>query len=253
MLKLTRFLERLPEETAIIKLLVGDSRKQTTVAIFVIEPHEPKIRAGDIIPEKITWEEAEELIMTEADNNGYGVDHTHLRINAKSITNQHLKSLTLSRRKQDHDELMTNGEQSQSIMHLTNGLLQLTREVKNCLGIVTDSLAHREAVMGEMFQELLEAKRDVAEAEANTMALDVAIQAEEARDQSGFQQEALGQLGEIVKTVMGSRGNRELSQEEALGILKSWMVDKPEIIDAAFQDEEISAGIMSRIMGMSQE
>ena len=44
MLKLTRFLERLPEETAVLKLLIGSSRKQTTESIFVLEGADPNLK-----------------------------------------------------------------------------------------------------------------------------------------------------------------------------------------------------------------
>jgi hypothetical protein len=247
-MKFTRFLERLPEESAVMKLLIGNSRKQELQAIFVLEPHEPKMRTGDIMPELITWDEAHELILAEAENLGWGTDYTHIRINVKDVDMKHLKSLTLSKRCDDQDGMMSNGDQSQSIMHLTNGLLAMTREIKQTLAIVTDSLAHREAVMGEMFTEMLEAKRDVAEAEGTAMAMDIAMQAGDMNEQNQFGQEALQQLGEIAKVIMGGQQKKEMTPEDAAAIVKDWMVNKPEIINGVMANQEISEGLLAHFM-----
>jgi hypothetical protein len=247
-MKLTRFLERLPEESAVFKLLIGDSRKQETQAIFVIEPHQPKMRSGDIAPELIAWDDAQEALLNEAENLGWGTDHTHIRINVKAADMTHLKSLTLSRRCEDFDPYLSSSDQSQSIMHLTNGLLAMTREVKQTLAIVTDSLAHREAVMGEMMQEMLEAKRDVAEAEGNAMALDIAMQAEDINNKNEFSQEALQQLGEIAKVIMGGQQKKDITVEEATSIIKDWMTNKPEIIQGVVNNPEIQGELVSAFM-----
>ena len=242
MLKLTRFLERLPEETAVLKLLIGSSRKQTTESIFVLEGSQPNLKnVGDIAPELIDWDSAPETILTEAEELGWGQDHTHLRINAKLADGSHVKSLTLSTRLQSEEGVMTNGDQSQSILHLTNGLLAMSREVRNTLAIVTDSLAHRESVFGEVMGELLEAKRDQAEAEAGQMGMHMAMENLNNDSDGEFKQEAMSQLGSIIKTIMSGRPAVAPTVDQ----IKNWASQNPNFWTDLFSDPEIVQEVVS--------
>jgi hypothetical protein len=238
MLKLVRFLERLPEETAVLKLLIGSSRKQTTESIFVIQGAEPTLKnIGDIAPELIDWDSAPEIIMTEAEELGWGTDHTHIRINAKLADGSHVKSLTLSTPLKSEEGVMTNGDQSQAILHLTNGLLAMSREVRNTLAIVTDSLAHRESVFGDVMTEFLEAKRDQAEAEAGQMGMHMAMENLNNDSNGEFKQEMMSQLGGIVKTIMSGK----MQGTPTIDQMKNWASSNPAFWTDLFSDQEITA------------
>ena len=96
-MKLQRFLERLPESTAVIKLKTGSATKQVLEAIFVIEGKEPKMQTGDLTPEYLNFDNAESIIVEEGENLGWGEDFTHIRLHAYDEDMNHLKSLSLPR------------------------------------------------------------------------------------------------------------------------------------------------------------
>ena len=242
MIKLTRFLDRLPAETSVLKLLIGSSRKQTTEAIFVLEGTEPTLKStGDITPELLDWDSAAELIMAEAEALGWGTDHTHIRLNAQLANGSHLKSVTISTPLESEEQGLQSGDQSQSILHLTNGLLAMSREVRNTLAIVSDSLAHRESVYADVLSELLEARRDQADAESSAQALH--MQMTNQQDESGdeFKHEALSQLGNIVNTVMGTKN----VSAPTLDQIKNWASQNPSFWKELFSDPEIVQEVMT--------
>mgnify|MGYP003629001973 FL=1 len=136
---------------------------------------------------------------------------------------------------------MTNGDQSQSILHLTNGLLAMSREVRNTLAIVTDSLAHRESVFGEVMGELLEAKRDQAEAEAGQMGMHMAMENLNNDSDGEFKQEAMSQLGSIIKTIMSGRPAVAPTVDQ----IKNWASQNPNFWTDLFSDPEIVQEVVS--------
>lgn len=241
MMKLTRFLDRLPEETSVLKLLIGSSRKQTTEAIFVLEGTEPTLKStGDITPELIDWDSAAELILSEAEALGWGSDHTHIRLNAKLANGSHLKSVTISTPLESEEQGLERGDQSQSILHLTNGLLAMSREVRNTLAIVSDSLAHRESVYADVLSELLDARRDQADAESSAQAMHMQMSNQMGDAGNEFKHEALSQLGEIVKTVMGGK----TATAPTLDQIKNWASENPTFWKDLFSDPEIVQEVM---------
>tara|TARA_Y100000114_G_scaffold153764_1_gene174429 strand:- start:581 stop:1360 length:780 start_codon:yes stop_codon:yes gene_type:complete len=245
--QLSNFIDRMADDMSVLKLLIGDSRKQQTEAIYIIEGTEPEIKIGDLVPQLLTREEAADIILEDATELGWGSDYTHMRLNVKDGAMRHLKSITLRRQLEDGQN-GTGGDIAQSFGHVTDALLQMAKELQRTVATTTGALAHERELNREMMEYMIEARRDTVEAEAQAMALDIALN----QDNKGesFQSEALGRLESIIKAVAGAR--QELTPEEAVGTVEKWIHERPEIIDMAVQNETIANGILSRIMGNPQ-
>lgn len=240
-MKLQRFLERLPESTAVIKLKTGSATKQVLEAIFVIEGKEPKMQTGDLTPEYLNFDNAESIIVEEGENLGWGEDFTHIRLHAYDEDMNHLKSLSLPR------TLKTNESDSvgpdQAIAALTAGMLQMSAEVRRTLTIVTESLAHRESMQAEIIESLLEAKRDQAEWEARHMHLENYLDEEGMRESDSFRTQAVQQLGEILQAVMGAKNMTPSVQD-----LKNWIAGNPDLLNTMFEDSELMDSVIAAYM-----
>ena len=244
--KLDRYLERLPDSAAVLKLKTGTATKHVLEAIYVFEGTEPKIRESDISPELIERVSAAAVIIEEAENLGWGVDFTHIRLHAYDSQMSHLKSLSLPRAIEAPEAA---GESAASINHLTHGLLAMSAEVRRTLHIVTESLAHRESMHADIIESLLEAKRDQAEAEANHMRLENYLDEEGIHQSESFKTTAVEQLGAILQTVMNAKAANGIPTAEQL---KNWIQSNPDMLNSLFDDEDLMNSLISAYMARNE-
>ena len=245
--RLNKFIDRLGENVAVVKLLVGSSRKMQTEAIFVIEPHEPILKNSDIVAELINLSDMEELIINEAENVGWGTDHTHMRINAKDIEGNHLKSLTLSRSLEHQDEPILNSANHNIFnSHMAAALDRSTRAVVDCLHLVTNDLAHERAINSENISLLMEARRDQIEAEGQSMAMSLSMDADDNSDKMSMTSEAITQLTSIAQTIMGAK--KAPTAAEFIEMIDKYTDGDPNLIKAALANEKIAGKIMEAYM-----
>jgi len=245
--KLDRYLERLPESASVLKLKTGTATKHVLEAIYVFEGTEPRIRESDITPELIERMTAAAIIIEEAENLGWGVDFTHIRLHAYDADMSHLKSLSLPRSIEAKE---AEGESAASIGHLTHGLLAMSAEVRRTLHIVTESLAHRESMHADIIESLLEAKRDQAEAEANHMRLENYLDEEGIHQADSFKATAVEQLGQILQTVMNAKSGNGIPTADQL---KNWIQSNPDMLNSLFEDKDLMDSLISAYMARGEQ
>lgn len=252
-MRLTKFLDRLGEEVAVLKLLVGNARKQTTEAIFIVEPHEPRLKAtGDMMPESVSLDEAEDIILQEAENLGWGEDHSHIRINAKSVEGLHLKSLTLTKTISARPGMESNGipmGMGQAFQYMGQVVDRSNKALIEGMQMLSYSLDHERNLNAEMMDNMMRNRRELAEAETAVMAMDLALSEESQESRSAVTKEALDQLGGIAKTIMQAKNPQKPTRSQILDQIRSYMTDDPDLIQAAMNDPSISTQILQVIMG----
>ena len=244
--KLQRFLERLPDTAAVIKLKTGSSTKHVLEAVYVFDGMAPKLKKSEFVPELIDRNAAESIILEEAENLGWGEDFTHVRLHAYDEDMQHLKSLSMPRKLEAAAPIGSD----QSISALTQGMLQMSAEIRRTLSVVTESLAHRESMHSEIIESLLEAKRDQAEAEARHMHLENYLDDEGIRDSDDFRKTAVEQLGSILETVIAAKSSNGIP---TIVQLKNWLSGNPDMLDAMFDDQDLMDTVMSAYMARQAE
>ena len=250
-LKVQKFLDRLGTEIACLKLLIGTSRSQNTEAIFIIDPHEPAIKTGDLVPELIDLDEAPDLILEEAENLGWGTDHTHLRINAINDKGGHLKSLTLSKPLQRLYNRPQQGDSSteQAFQYMAQVVDRSNRVLVETVSMLSHSLDHERAVNAEMVENWVHTKRELVDAEGAVLALNMALDDDSKEEKNALNKEALEQLGSIAKTIMKAKQPAPPSRLDIIAQLKNYVNNDPELIRAAMADESLAAAIMEEMMG----
>ena len=245
--KLQRFLERLPDSSAVIKLKTGSSTKHVLEAVYVFDGMAPKMKKSEFVPELIDRNAAESIILEEAENLGWGEDFTHVRLHAYDEDMQHLKSLSMPRKISEAPPIGSD----QSISALTQGMLQMAAEIRRTLSVVTESLSHRESMHAEIIESLLEAKRDQAEAEARHMHLENYLDDEGLRDSDDFRRTAVEQLGSILETVINAKANS--NGIPSIEQLKNWLSGNPDMLNAMFDDQDLMDSVMSAYMARQAE
>ena len=251
MVKLQRFIDRLPQpDTAMIKLLIGDSRKQTLEAVFVFEGHEPKLK-GDITAELVTYDDVIECIQIEAENLGWGEDFTHIRLNAQTVEGLHIKSLTLSKITKE-----SQGEQKdmgQVFLHLTNCLDRSNRVLCQTIDRLGETLNNERNFSSEVIQEAIQSRRETIDAEATALSYELALQHATGDERKNLLQEALSSLSQIAKPIIEANKPKKPTPEEAIGMIKSMIFEDPNIVGQVMADDEISGKIIEEVMKMNND
>ena len=235
---LSEWIEDLPDEIAGVKIRVGKKRSLPTIGVIAL-PHfsdEAESRLKEVTPIRILdKDELEELIEEEAAAAGYGEHNEALRLHALNSEGKHQRSWYQTA--QPHS---THSGEGAVISRLVDGILKSNQELRKSVDILTGSLAHREDVLKDSIESMLEAQQHAVETEASSLLnmIESAIPAEPQNDP--LRQQAAGILGQIGQLFTGAPQGPLTSDS-----LAEMMEANPEMVKEMLKSDRVKAAFTS--------
>lgn len=203
---LAEWLERVEEMGAVaVRIRVGESRSAETVAILALEEHAEGFATKDLTPIKVASIDPDD-VMEELTSNGWpGAGADYARLHAMSAEKGNIRSHVVRKPAAAGSDLTaptpqnTPQSMAQAMGRLCLALERMADKNTAALGVVSEALAHREDVMAETLQEMVEAKVDSLESEREAvMAYAESVQ-EERDDVSAQAQDSVASLRDLLQ------------------------------------------------------
>ena len=235
-----QFLESLPEAAAAVRVRVGSGRSPSTVAVVASDTLSEKAR-GNLGQTAVTECDADELVsqvLTELDANGWPDEHPTARLHVIDVEGKQLKSWQQTATAPTGED---GGAFASVVRRLTDGLMESNAEIRRCLDVVTDSLAHRESVLAHALEATIEAKQAQVDAEGAALAARLEALAGEAEDP--LRAAAAESLQAVAGVLMGGAQGGELTAENVVALLEA----RPELARELARDERVAGLVLGAI------
>lgn len=220
--KIQLFLESIPENSAKVKLLIGDNSRKMAIA-----------EQWDYIPDDSTIEDA-------TINAGYGTEFAYARLICVDDKGRQCLSRSLP--------IAELPSSASTIEHrLVSAVIESNESLRRFVDTVTSTLEKREDTLTSMIDQLILAKEETVSAQSTSLALDLALQNAEAENDVDIKERALASLQNIVELYMSKHNKDMLRPENLMAVIKA----NPQLIDKMMENQELVELIGDRIMSDS--
>jgi hypothetical protein len=237
-LKIDSWLSNLPDTVEGIKIRVGTRRSLPLIAVVALPgfTSEAEERLKDVSAIRVD-ERSEflDIIEEEAEAAGYPTELHVMRLHAIDASGRVKRSLQLAGQK------MAQKSSTDSVVaQLVDGILKSNAELRKSVDILTGSLAHREDVLKDSIESMLEAQQHAVETEASSLLnmIESAIPAEPQNDP--LRQQAAGILGQIGQLFTGGPQGPLTSDS-----LAEMMEANPEMVKEMLKSDRVKAAFTS--------
>jgi hypothetical protein len=240
---LTEYLETLPDDTAAVRIRVGDNNNPPTVAMIALGAYKSKDNQyAPIYVEDL--EELAQAVEGEALEAGWPEESPVLRLHAYTASGGQLP--TFSRTAKGVAGTSPTGGDGPLyaiIGRLVDGHLAFGAEMRRTVDILTETLAHRETMAQEALESALSSRQDAQDAEMQAYAAQLAADEMGQIESNGPFDGAAGDM--LAGLLAKFTGQPEADAEGLADIIDS----DPSILDDLVQDE----GLMGRVMAAWQK
>ena len=239
---LTDFINDLPQEACVVIGRVGDGQKLTTFfracTLEVKDTYKPSEK--DTVPTKLFLDidEAIEKCMDFAQDEGWGIEYSTLRIIVQTVTKQPCGTKVLRKEITDtfeHNDSMT------AIQALTNANIRMSEEIRRVLKEVNENNKEHLHTIATLTNAFVQTKSDMVDMEREVMIKDLALSMPDTDDDT--KSEGLQLLNKVVN---GYFQHQEMNIDEKI---KDTIKNNKEKVREFMQDPEVVNSIKDVIFG----
>lgn len=233
--RLSGFIARLPQETALLTIRAGTSHQDLVLQhkIVLAESGYKATKPDDLAPSLADdLDDAHEQIEDILSDLGFGDEFTYIRVHAYTANKQHIRSVSLKHRMSaEHQDSFDGG----AAEILAKGLVAMASECRRTLATITHTLEQRESVLSNVLNNLIKAKEKQMHAEGEALALQLAIENDNQEHNQAVKAKGLDTLTYIAQLMMDKGAGLSMDAiKEAIradpSIIKEVASD-PDIVD----------------------